>query len=170
MRVLGAVLAGGRSQRFGSDKAEALLDGRRLIDHAAAALCRHADDVIVVGRSDPAHVSIPDAPGAGLGPLGGLCAALHHARRNGYDMVLVMPCDAPDLPDTAARALLVGCPAVAATQPVVGCWPASLGTVLEKYLAGGGRRAMRAWCETAGAKLLALPQISNINRPEDLPR
>ena len=38
MRVLGAILAGGQSRRFGSDKASASLDGKSLLDHVADAL------------------------------------------------------------------------------------------------------------------------------------
>ncbi len=50
MRLLGAVLAGGQSRRFGSDKALALLDGRPLIAHVIAALAAQTEAVIVCGK------------------------------------------------------------------------------------------------------------------------
>jgi molybdopterin-guanine dinucleotide biosynthesis protein A len=37
-KILGVVLAGGLSTRFGSDKAQALWRGRSLLDHALDAL------------------------------------------------------------------------------------------------------------------------------------
>src|SRR3546814_5673419 len=52
VKTLGAVLAGGRSSRFGSDKALAMLGGRTLLDHAQAALRPHCDALIVVGRGE----------------------------------------------------------------------------------------------------------------------
>lgn len=48
MRMLGAILAGGRSTRFGSDKAMAMLpDGRTLMDHAIATLRPHVAQIVV---------------------------------------------------------------------------------------------------------------------------
>src|SRR3546814_3555756 len=44
VKTLGAVLAGGRSSRFGSDKALAMLGGRTLLDHAQAALRPHRSE------------------------------------------------------------------------------------------------------------------------------
>jgi molybdopterin-guanine dinucleotide biosynthesis protein A len=168
MRLLGAVLAGGRSRRFGSDKAAAMLDGRRLLDHAAVALAAHCDDLVVVGRADAAYVSIADAPASGLGPLGGLCAALLHAGVNGFDAVLMLPCDVPALPAEVASALIADCPAVVASQPVVGCWPASLGKELEDYLRSDQRRAMQAWVDHADAARIVSGPLANINLPADL--
>lgn len=168
MRLLGAVLAGGQSRRFGSDKAEALLNGSRLIDLAGEMLTRHCDDVIVVGRSDPSWISVPDVPKAGLGPLGGLCGALQHGDINGYEAVLVVPCDLPDLPDEIAAQLIARQPAACAAQPVVGCWPTSLNQRLEAFLDAEGRHSMRAWCETIGAVMLDSAPLPNVNSPEDL--
>ncbi len=165
MRILGAVLAGGESRRFGSDKAEALLDGRRLLDHAADSLAPFCENVVVVGRAG----GIPDSPLPGLGPLGGLCGALAHARANDFDAVLTTACDVPYLPAELIAALAAAPPAAAADLPVVGCWPAGLAERLADYLEDAGPRAVRAWCEAAGARMVAWPEpIRNINRPEDL--
>src|SRR3546814_7027451 len=62
MRLLGAVLAGGRSSRFGSDKALAMLDGRTLLDHAAAALGAHVETVVICGRHVPGMTGLADRP------------------------------------------------------------------------------------------------------------
>src|SRR5687768_5356431 len=48
--ILGAVLAGGQSSRFGSDKALAELDGRTLIARAVDALAGWCEYVVAVGR------------------------------------------------------------------------------------------------------------------------
>src|SRR3546814_5020197 len=72
--TLGAVLAGGRSSRFGSDKALAMLGGRTLLDHAQAALRPHCDALIVVGRGE----GLADWPQPDMGPLGGVAGALRH--------------------------------------------------------------------------------------------
>ena len=51
--ILGAVIAGGRSTRFGSDKALALIGGERLIDRTIAALDPQVDRLVVCGRKWP---------------------------------------------------------------------------------------------------------------------
>ncbi|PXA92942.1 molybdenum cofactor guanylyltransferase, partial [Nostoc sp. 3335mG] len=61
-RVLGAILAGGQSSRFGSDKALAELDGRILIDRVASAIQPQVDGLIVVGRIHPGLEAVADRP------------------------------------------------------------------------------------------------------------
>ena len=50
--TLGAVLAGGQSSRFGSDKALAVLYGQTLLTRAVATLAQWCDTVVVVGRTE----------------------------------------------------------------------------------------------------------------------
>ncbi|MEI9849843.1 MAG: molybdenum cofactor guanylyltransferase [Sphingomonas sp.] len=165
MRLLGAVLAGGQSRRFGSDKALALLDGRSLIEHAIAALAAQVDAVIVCGREWGDWV--PDRPEPGLGPLGGINAALHAAAARGFDAVLTVPCDVPGLPPDLAQRLRP--PGFVEDLPVTGLWPASLAAGLDAFLAGTQDRSMRAWTRSIGAVPLRLDvPLPNINRPEDL--
>jgi molybdopterin-guanine dinucleotide biosynthesis protein A len=168
--LLGVVLAGGQARRFGSDKALATLAGIALLDHAARALRPVTEDIAVVGRDSPTNVSIADWPAAGLGPLGGLCGALRHARDRQFDAILTLPCDTPSLPagllgDLAAR----GVASFVANTPVIGVWPCALADRLSDYLDRGGNRAVRAWAEEIGAEALdGWPPIPNVNRPDDL--
>ena len=122
----------------------------------------------VCGRDDPAFACLPDWPQAGLGPLGGLNAALRHAAANGFDAVLSASCDVPNLPDNL-RALLSGKGAAcAAEQPVVGWWPVAVADELERFLAEGGR-ALYRFADRTGARQVAFdPPLANVNRPEDL--
>jgi molybdopterin-guanine dinucleotide biosynthesis protein A len=170
MRLLGAVLAGGRSSRFGSDKALAEWNGRPLLAHAAEALAAQCETVIVCGREWPGLVSLPDRPEPDLGPLGGLNAALRHALVNGFDAVLSVGCDTPVLPtDLAARLSAVGEAAYLEGMPVIGRWPARLAAALDKHLTESDDRSMRAWGRVALAVAVEIGQpLANVNRPEDL--
>lgn len=167
MKLLGAVLAGGRSTRFGSDKALALLDGKPLIEHAIAAVGKQADAVIVCGREWGDWV--PDRPAPDLGPLGGINAALHSAVARGYDAVLTIPCDIPVLPPGLAA--LLGSGGHVAEVPVIGLWPVQLAAALDDWLGMAEDRSVRRWARGAG--LAAVPvafDFPNLNTPADLDR
>lgn len=164
--LLGAVLAGGESSRFGSNKAQALFGGRSLIDHAAATLRRHADAVIVVGERAG---GLPDLPHAGLGPLGGIAAALDHAATHGFRCVLTIGCDMPKVPDATIEALLRRAPAFCADAPVLGHWPAALGAHLLGHLETAPDRSVQRWARSVGALPIASPRpIANVNTRDDL--
>lgn len=168
MRVLAAILAGGQSRRFGSDKATVMVDDTRLIDRVAAVLRPQADALLVCGREDRAFVCLPDWPEPGLGPLGGLNAALRHAAANGFDAVLSTSCDVPNLPENLHTLLAGDGPACAAEQPVVGWWPVAVAEQLDGFLARGGR-ALYRFADHVGARQVAFdPPLANVNRPEDL--
>nr|WP_295659366.1 molybdenum cofactor guanylyltransferase [Polymorphobacter sp.] len=166
--VLGAVLAGGASSRFGSDKAKALFHGKALIEHVISRLRRQVSDLVVVGRDYPGEASIPDRPAPGLGPLGGLCAALHHADAGGYDAVLTSGCDLPELPLDLRDALGEGS-AFVIGQPLLAVWPSALAGVLDLHLARSSDRSLRGWVALTGARGVDLGPIWNVNRPTDIP-
>lgn len=170
MRLLGAVLAGGHSSRFGSDKALAMLGGRSLLDHAVAALGAHVETVVVCGRAVEGLTGLADRPAPDMGPLGGLNAALHHALNNGFDAVLTTGCDMPVYPAELAQALIGEVPAILKGQQLAGFWPAALALKLDAHLAEENNRSIYGWLERIGARVVERPDIvlPNINRPEDL--
>lgn len=170
MKLLGAVLAGGQSRRFGSDKALALLDGKPLIEHAIASLLPQCDAVIVCGREWGDWV--PDRPAPGLGPLGGINAALHCAAARGFDAVLTTACDTPLLPaDIGARLAAAGPAAFLENMPVIGLWPVALAPALDAYLARSTDRSVRGWAKHAEVVPSALDKsIPNVNSLADLNR
>lgn len=167
-RQLGAVIAGGRSSRFGSDKAMALWHGRRLIDHAIDALRPFVDEIVICGRGHDGLASISDRPAPGMGPLGGLCAALHHAQAQGREAVLSIGCDTPLLPAALVERLIAGGGGHVAQLPVVGLWPASLAASLDAFLASDRKHAIRIWAAAAGVGAVDWPGLANVNEPGDL--
>jgi len=172
--VTGAVLAGGRSRRFGSDKAYYRWRGRPLYAHALFALSEAKERFLVAPRNYP----VPTRPDLfpNEGPLGGLVSALAAA---GSELVAVAPVDAPGLCPAFWRFLfseLGSAPAVVVEgEPLIGVWRRSLFPFALKLFLSGERRA--------GALVAALPvrllsrelvvarfgaeALVNLNRPPD---
>lgn len=170
MRVLGAVLSGGRASRFGGDKLVADVAGATLIECAIAHLSPQVAAVVLLGRAYGDLPALPDRPAPDYGPLGGLNAALHYAVAQGFDAVLMVPGDAPDLPSDLL-AQLGEAPCYAKDSPVTGLWPATLAPMLDAYLGSGAKRAVAAFGDHVGAQAVTLSQpIVNINTPEDYAR
>ncbi len=148
--VVGAILMGGESRRFGSDKALADIDGKPMGARIADVL-RDAglDPVVAVGGEAGGQlglVTVPDRrPGAG--PLAGLASVLSWAGRGG---VVVVPCDHPTLSAIDVEALIhtfsadPDRPAVGAVADdphvSVGCWPAAMARSVQRLLDGGDHR------------------------------
>ncbi len=171
MRVLGAVLAGGKSSRFGSDKAEALLGGRRLIDHTLDALRASADEIVFCGRMEPGYAALDDRPAPALGPLGGLNAALHYAAALRFNAVLAVPIDVHPLPRNLTELLRGGNASYLGDQYAVGFWPVALAHKLDAHIDAGGR-SLRSWIAASGASSVSCDALDllNINRADDLDR
>ena len=175
--VVGLVLAGGRSVRFGGEKAVAQLEGRPLLAWAAQRLRAICDGVAISVRKGTETEAVAraleqpvlyDEPGDAAGPLAGVKAGLVWAEQQGARLLAVSPCDAPLLPEDLFVRLLEhagGGAAMAETsdgrQPLCALWPVSALTVVREALAGGahpptwqvleGLGARKVWFERAEA-------------------
>jgi len=167
MKILGAILAGGASSRFGVDKALAPFAGKPLIEHVIAVLAPQVTTLVISGYDYTGFARVDDLPTAGLGPLGGLCGALVHAASHGFDAVLCAPCDTLGLPADLAARLAPG-PAVVRGQRSIGLWPASLAPALLSRLASGGSRAIHVWTSVCEAREVDCGAMHNINYQSDL--
>ncbi len=115
MSCLGAVIAGGRSSRFGRDKRHVVVDGQTMLERARAVLATVCDQVVVCGAGG----EIADLEPGG-GPLQALIAVLRAARERGHTSVIAIACDMPRL--DAATLLALAAPldgAVVARVPRV---------------------------------------------------
>lgn len=172
MTILGVVLAGGRSIRFGSDKAMADLQGRPLLDHAIDILAPVCAEIVIAGhdRGIAGRATIADMPQSDLGPLGGLCGALAYADRHGHAAILSIGCDTPRLERSVIDALLAVTGAVyLAEAPIIGRWPVALAGPLLAHLQTSDDRSIRRWADAQGASAIhAGASIPNLNRPGDL--
>lgn len=165
--ILGALLAGGQSRRFGRDKAQTLLNGQYLIDHIIHGFSQEVDDLVICGRSWRNMRVIDDRIGPRQGPLAGLEVALHHARQRGYSHVATAPVDIMPFPVGIVRHLIGTGPAVLADQFLIGLWPTSLADRLTRHMEAG-ERSFRSWIAHCGARCPTFPgQRININRPDD---
>lgn len=178
---------------MGRDKALIEIDGAPMLDRALAVLRTLFPEVYVSGRDWPGAPSIHDET-PGLGPLGGVLAALANLSRP----VFVLPCDAPAIRPETLRVLLDrrkaaydpealawlfvhepgDCPKTGrdGTSPfvesLVGVYEPSAEPFLRAALARGVR-SLYAALPDAGRRSAtipaeALPEFHNINRPEDL--
>ncbi|NTZ43750.1 molybdenum cofactor guanylyltransferase [Altererythrobacter sp. SALINAS58] len=180
--ILGVVLAGGTSRRFGTDKAQAQLAGRTLLVRAIASLRRMVPAVVVAGQgrgiADPLPregvphgvVIVPDWPRPGMGPLGGIAGALLHARKHDYVAILTIGVDTPGLPDDLPRLLAPG-PACFAALPIIGLWPVATLPAIRTLLQSGGSLAVRAFADAVDARRVTGGEdFANINTPQELAR
>jgi molybdopterin-guanine dinucleotide biosynthesis protein A len=166
--ILGVVLAGGLSTRFGSDKAGAELGGHTLLSLAVDALSEWCELVVIAGRKTGPAPCIPDWPRSPMGPLGGIAAGLRHAADMDYASILTCGVDSVALPQDLLADLSPPS-AYLETQPVIGHWDISAASAVEAILQSEGRHSMLAFAQAVNARpVKAANAPANINTPADL--
>ena len=193
-QTLGAILAGGLSQRMGgNDKALLILEGRTLLEHVAGRLVPQCKSVILNANGNPSRfggVHLPivsDSVQGHPGPLAGILAALDWCAAHLPDIgwVASAPADTPFIPKDLVLRLHEAChenrkPMACATsgsQPhfAVGLWSVALRRDLRQALVEQGMRSIRDWLRRHGHAEAIWPNepvdpFFNINTPEDLER
>ena len=137
-KLLGVVLAGGESRRFGPDKALFRLCGRPLAAWSLGALEPLFSRPVVVandpGIADAVGVEVRGDRLPGLGPLGGLLTALEWASEQGRDGVFLLATDLPLVESSLIRKIL-------------GFWPAQAQAVVP---GSGGPLGIEPLCAAYG--------------------
>ncbi len=180
----GVVLAGGRSSRFGRDKALHVYRGKPLLQWVLESL-ESADERIIIANRAYSGLSVPVRPDLirGGSSLSGLHAALSYTR---HDWVALAACDMPFL-TCAYWQYLWECrgaaPLVIATnqggglEPLAALYHRALLPLVTRKLEEGDLK-MTALASQAGASVVSwrdlAPCVSarlflNINTPDELP-
>ena len=154
LEVAGFAVAGGRSQRMGSDKALLPWAGTTLLEHTLARLRAVCAEVCILSGGQirygdhgvPVHADVvPEA-----GPLGGVHAGLLNL---GVSLGLFLAVDTPLVPSPLLRALVAAAAGFDAVVPVVGGWPEPLCAVyrrtclapVQRRLEAGERKMTSFW-------------------------
>jgi molybdopterin-guanine dinucleotide biosynthesis protein A len=185
--IVGIVLAGGRSVRFGGEKAAAELAGAPLLIWAARRLQRTCSAVAANVRPGTQAEALAraeglpllyDVPGDALGPLAGVKVGLIWARDLGASALAVSPCDVPLLPDDLYVRLAEaagGGPAMAETaagdQPLCALWPISALSKVAAALEGGAHPPTWRLLQSLGATRVRFEDeaaFANVNTQADL--
>jgi len=79
--ILGVVLAGGKSQRFGQDKSQVKLQNKLLINYILEEIVGEFKETLIVANEQinfmrSANISVTKDFKRGLGPLGGVLTAM----------------------------------------------------------------------------------------------
>jgi len=196
-RIAGVVLAGGRSRRMGGrHKAFLPLADKPLLRHVIDRVQPQVRYLMLSVERESADFDVfglpqvPDPAPGSCGPLGGLLAALRSLQRPGQpEWLLLVPCDAPFVPDRLAERLFGQAERTGKAgalvryqgeiQPTFSLWRSSLLPVLERAVTVDGMAGFKQFLRVAslaeldwtgpGSVPLA-PPFFNINDQEALER
>lgn len=183
--AMAALLCGGNSSRMGFDKAFLQLGGASLLWRQAARLGALFPAVALVSEDrrklegqNAAEVLLLEDDPPGVGPLGGLCAALRAAEGA---WVFVMACDMPGFDEALVRQMaemrpgrqVVLCESGGREEPLFAFYHKSCLPVFEAQLKEGNRKLRGAFQKLSVERLCVEPAraqraFANLNTPEQL--
>lgn len=185
--IVGLLLAGGRSSRFGSEKAVFEFGAGLMMDGPLSALDAVCAAIAVSARPGSGAETqarmrglpcLHDRPGDPEWPLAGLRVGLDWAAAQGAAWLMTAPCDSPGITtayarDLAGSASSTGLAAIALSprgpEPLLAVWPVSLSQErISVELDAGQHPPVRAILEALGARPFAGYDGLNVNTPADL--
>lgn len=179
-KVCGVVLCGGKSSRFGTDKALAPYGDKTLVSRAHASLSELTGRAILAtGNEDRSYDLL--APQVGdrrtdAGPLAGIEAAFGWAKA---DVLLILATDLPLVTESDLRLLmrsyrepLTLCRdgVSGREQPLCALWDRSLLPSLSEYLESG-KRSVMGFIQSVPYSVVDLEEghLLNVNNPAEIP-
>jgi molybdopterin-guanine dinucleotide biosynthesis protein A len=177
--IIGAILAGGASSRFGSPKALATVDGVRIIDRVRRAIAEAVDDIVLIANEPELfadlHLPTVGDRAPGMGPLAGVDAALRWAMGRGAGGALCVSCDLPFASSGLLREIVARGDAGRAVvpesergiEPLCAWYPMSALAEIDRLLRSDDR-SMRALLAVVETERLPIDLVRRFGDPETL--
>ena len=187
--ILGTVLAGGKSQRFGEDKSQVRLEGTLLIDYILSEIKDEFEEILIVSNNkihfkNSEKISMIADFEKGQGPLGGVLSAMKWVKqkKKDYKWISTFPADTPffkreilkkffkEIKIEESRLFFIK--SNNTRHNIFGLWSIDLLGELEEDLKKGDRK-VELWANKVGVKVIDMEFINedpffNINTKEDL--
>jgi len=187
--ILGVVLAGGKSQRFGQDKSQVKLQGKLLIDYILNEIVDEFNETLIISN-DPINfmkskkISITKDFQLNLGPLGGVLTAMKWIKEKNkkYEWISTFPVDTPFFTKKELKFFydnidinknkLFFIKNKNTRHNIFGLWSLDLMEKLEKDLIKGERK-VEVWADSVGVSVVNIDYkksdpFFNINTKKDL--
>ena len=187
--ILGVVLAGGKSQRFGEDKSQVKLNGKFLIDYILSEIIDEFKEILIVSNNQIKYknyknISLINDLKKDQGPLGGVLSAMKWAKEKNdkYKWISTFPVDTPFFKKDILQKFLSEIDSEESKlffiksnntrHNIFGIWSIDLMKKLEHDL-NEGQRKVEVWANSVGVKVINMEFINkdpffNINTKEDL--
>ncbi len=188
-KILGVVLAGGKSQRFGQDKSQVKLQGKILIDYILSEIVDEFNETLIVTNNlinfmSSDKIFLTKDFKNGLGPLGGVFTAMKWVKENNkkYNWISTFPTDTPFFKKKELKnfyknikignSKLFFIKSKKKRHNIFGLWSMDLMDQLESDLLKGERK-VELWANSVGVSIInieykKIDPFFNINTKEDL--
>ena len=187
--ILGTVLAGGKSQRFGEDKSQVFLKGKLLINYILDEIIDEFREMLIVSNynikfNDFEKITLIEDIQKDLGPLGGVLSSMKWIKNNNrdYQWVSTFPTDTPFFKKEIfqefvnkidfKKGKLFFIKSNNTRHNIFGLWSIDLMDKLEEDLKKGVRK-VEDWADSVGVNIIEMEfdkidPFFNINTREDL--
>ena len=187
--ILGVVLAGGKSQRFGQDKSQVKLRDKILIDYILTEISNEFNETLIIANEKINHmsskkISVTKDFKSGLGPLGGVLTAMKWIKENNkkYKWISTFPSDTPFFTKKELNffydkinineSKLFFIKSEETRHNIFGLWSLDLMDQLELDLLKGERK-VEVWANSIGVSIVninykKIDPFFNINTKQDL--
>ena len=187
--ILGVVLAGGKSQRFGQDKSQVKIQDKLLIDFILNEIIGEFNETLIVANEPISfmkskNISLTKDFQSGLGPLGGVLTAMKWVKENNrkYKWISTFPSDTPFFTKKELRyfydnikineSKLFFIKSKETRHNIFGLWSLELIDQLQTDILRGERK-VEVWANSIGVSTVNIEYkepdpFFNINTKEDL--
>ena len=187
--ILGVILAGGKSSRFGSNKSLSNLSNLKLIEHIINKISKYFSEILIVSNDSNLILEdkniriIKDCKDGYLGPLIGVLSAIKYAnKKNKYNWVITFPCDTPFFDETIIESMIQKTSSKKEKiflikdkkqrHNIFGTWSTTLEKILEQDINNSFRK-VDLWANKIGCSYIEKDiknknEFLNINTKEDL--
>ena len=189
--ILGVILAGGKSSRFGSNKADAHLGDKTLLEHTISKVEKNFLEVLIVSNSESIKINkknvflVKDFIKGQLGPLIGILSSMKWIQQYNkkYKWIATFPCDTPFIDDSIIGKLkncslsndhlLFFLNSRKKRHNIFGLWSLKLIDILEEDIRSNNFRKVELWADKIGVQKIEVntegfDKFLNINTLDDL--